>query len=521
MGVASETVVSDRDAAVREILSAFGLSAGATTSGAAVGGRFVAEPGGPELETVDPTTGAVLARVRTAGAADTAAAVVAARAAFERWRLVPAPRRGEIVRRLGDAFRERKADLARLVSLENGKILSEARGEVQEVIDICDFAVGLSRQLYGRQMHSERPEHRLLEQWHPLGVVGIISAFNFPLAVPGWGWAIALVCGDTITWKPSSLTPLISIAAQQVFHDVTAGTEAVGVFSLVIGSGGTVGEALLADPGLPLIQATGSCALGERVATAVGKRAGRAILELGGNNAVIVLDDADLDLALRAVVFGAVGTAGQRCTSTRRLVLQRGIASRFVERLADAYRTVRIGDPLDELMGPLISREAVEAHRDGLAEIRRQGGMVIQGGAVLGDRPGWFVEPALVRSRADMPVCAEEIFAPVLHVFEVDDLEDAIALNNAVPQGLSSSLFTTDLRAAERWLSVAGSDCGIANVNVGTSGAEIGGAFGGEKATGGGRQAGSDAWKAYMRRQTCTINYGSTLPLAQGVAFEV
>src|SRR5256884_2383407 len=352
MGAASETVVADREAAVREILSGSGLSPGAATRGAATsgvafGGRFVPSPGGPEVETMDPTTGTVLARVRTAAEADRAAAVGAASEAFERWRSVPAPRRGEIVRRLGDAFRARKEELRRLVSLENGKIRAEARGEVQEVIDICDFAVGLSRQLYGRQMPSERPEHRLLEQWHPLGVVGIISAFNFPLAVPGWGWAIALVCGDAIAWKPSSLTPLISIAAQQVFHEVTAGTEAEGVFSLVIGSGGTVGEGLLADPRLPLIQATGSCALGERVSTAVGRRAGRAILELGGNNAVVVLDDADLDLALRAVVFGAVGTAGQRCTSTRRLVLQRGVAARFVERLAEAYRTVRIGDPLD------------------------------------------------------------------------------------------------------------------------------------------------------------------------------
>jgi aldehyde dehydrogenase (NAD+) len=522
MGVVSESVAADREAAVRQILSAFGLTPGGTASGAAWGGRF-AEPRGPELETVDPTTGSLLARVRTAGGDDAAAAVAAAAAAFERWRLVPAPRRGEIVRRLGDAFRARKEDLARLVSLENGKILSEARGEVQEVIDICDFAVGLSRQLYGRQMHSERPEHRLLEQWHPLGVVGIISAFNFPLAVPGWGWAIALACGDTIAWKPSSLTPLISIAAQRVFHEVTAGTEAEGVFGLLTGSGGTVGEALLADRRLPLVQATGSCDLGERVATAVGKRAGRAILELGGNNAVIVLDDADLDLALRAVVFGAVGTAGQRCTSTRRLILQRGIAGRFVERVAGAYGTVRIGDPLDErtLMGPLVSREAVEAHREGLAEIRRQGGDVICGGGVLGDRPGFFVEPALVRSRPDMPVVAEEIFAPILHVMEVDGLEEAIAVNNAVPQGLSSSLFTTDVRSAGRWLSAAGSDCGIANVNVGTSGAEIGGAFGGEKATGGGRQAGSDAWKAYMRRQTCTINYGDSLPLAQGVEFDL
>ena len=523
MAVVSEVAIRARDAEVRAILGAFGMEPGATVPGSAHGGEFVAGPGGPEIETFDPTSGAPLVRVRTASAGDLAAAAQAGQAAFERWRLVPAPRRGEIVRRLGEAFRARKEDLARLISLENGKILSEARGEVQEVIDICDFAVGLSRQLYGRQMHSERPEHRLLEQWHPLGVVGIISAFNFPVAVPGWGWAIALVCGDAVLWKPSSLTPLISIAAQQVFHEVTRGTEAEGVFGLAIGPGATVGEALLADPRIPLVQATGSCALGERVTAAVGRRGARAILELGGNNAVIVLADADLDLALRAVVFGAVGTAGQRCTSTRRLILQRGIADQLTERLVRAYGTVRIGDPLDErtLMGPLISSEAVAGHRDGLAEIRRQGGELLTGGRVLDDGPGYFVEPAIVRSRGDMPICAEEVFAPILHVFEVDGLEEAVALNNAVPQGLSSGLFTTDLRAAERWLSAAGSDCGIANVNVGTSGAEIGGAFGGEKATGGGRQAGSDAWKAYMRRQTCTVNYGAGLPLAQGVRFDV
>ena len=523
MSTASETVAADRDASVRDILAAFGLTPGAAVSGVALRGGFLPEPSGPADETRDPTTGAVLATVRTAGAGDCAAAVGAAHEAFQRWRAVPAPGRGQVVRRLGEALRARKEDLARLVSLENGKILDESRGEVQEVIDICDLAVGLSRQLYGREMHSERADHRLLEQWHPLGVVGIISAFNFPLAVPGWGWSIALACGDTIAWKPSSLTPLVSIAAQQLFHGVTTGTEAEGVFSLVIGPGAAVGETLLADGRVPLIQATGSCALGERVASAVGRRAGRAILELGGNNAVIVLDDADLDLALRAVVFGAIGTAGQRCTSTRRLILQRGIAGRFLERLVAAYRTARIGDPLDErtLVGPLVSAEAVQAHVEGLAEIRRQGGEMIEGGEPLAGRRGYFVRPAIVRSTADMPVCAEEIFSPILHVFEADGLDEAVALNNSVPQGLSSSLFTTDLRAAERWLSVTGSDCGIANVNVGTSGAEIGGAFGGEKATGGGRQAGSDAWKAYMRRQTCTVNYGRDLPLAQGVRFEL
>jgi aldehyde dehydrogenase (NAD+) len=514
---------ADRDARVNEILGAFELEAGSTVSGVAYGGDFAGAPGGPELETHDPTTGEVLARVRTAGSEDVARAVAEAQKAFQRWRTVPAPARGEIVRRLGNGFRERKEDLARLISLENGKILTEARGEVQEVIDICDLAVGQSRQLFGRVIASERRDHQLVEQWHPLGVVGIISAFNFPLAVPGWGWALALVCGDTIVWKPSSLVPLVSLAAQKIFHSVTAGTEAECVFSLVIGRGGAAGETLLADERVPLVQATGSCALGERVSAAVGKRSARAILELGGNNAVVVLSDADLDLAIRAVVFGAVGTAGQRCTSTRRLILQRPIGERFLERLVSAYRTVRIGDPLDgkTLMGPLISADAVRDYTEGLAEMKRQGGEVVYGGKVLSDRGGYFVEPAIVRSKADMAICREEVFAPILHVFEVDTLEEAIELNNAVPQGLSSGLFTTNLKSADRWLSATGSDCGIANVNAGTSGAEIGGAFGGEKATGGGRQAGSDAWKGYMRRQTNTINYGSELPLAQGVSFPV
>lgn len=514
---------SARQVQVREILSAFGLPFGGLVSGVARGGDFVAEPTGPELLTFDPTSGDVLARLMTAGPDDYLAVSSATHSAFERWRTVPAPRRGEVVRRLGQALRERKEDLARLISLENGKILSEARGEVQEVIDMCDLAVGLSRQLYGNQMHSERVQHRLTEQWHPLGMVGIISAFNFPVAVPGWGWSLAAVCGDSILWKPSSLTPLVSIAIQQVFHQVTRGTEAEGIFGLVIGPGSTVGEALLADPRIPLVQATGSCDLGERVSTALGKRGARSILELGGNNGLIVLDDADLDMALAAVVFGAVGTAGQRCTSTRRLILQRGIAETFISRLVAAYATVRIGDPLDEatLMGPLVSEQAVNDYREGLDRIRKEGGEILCGARVLGDRPGYFVEPTIVRSNLDMSVCKEEIFAPILHVLTVENLSDAITANNAVPQGLSSSLFTTDLRSAETWLSAVGSDCGIANVNVGTSGAEIGGAFGGEKATGGGRQAGSDAWKAYMRRQTNTINFGRDLPLAQGVRFDL
>jgi aldehyde dehydrogenase (NAD+) len=517
-----ESASSARGSIVSATLSAFGLEPGATTSGVAAGGRFL-QGDGPAIESLDPTTGSPLVLVRTPSQAEYNDAVRAAEQAFSTWRLVPAPRRGEIVRRLGDTFRRRKEDLARMISLENGKILSEARGEVQEVIDVCDFAVGLSRQLYGRQMHSERPAHRLLEQWHPLGVVGIISAFNFPVAVPGWGWAIALVCGDSIIWKPSGLTPLVSIAAQQLFHEVTNGSEAEGVFSLVAGPGSSIGESLIGDVRIPLVQATGSCRMGQHVAEVVGKRTGRAILELGGNNAVIVLDDADPELALRAVVFGAVGTAGQRCTSTRRLILQRGIAADFLDRLVRVYTSVRIGDPLDErtLMGPLISQSALDGFRQGLDDIRGQGGQVVCGGRVLEDRGGYFVEPTVVRSTASMAICSEEIFAPILHVFEVDSLDEAIALNNAVPQGLSSSLFTTNLQSSERWLSAVGSDCGIANVNVGTSGAEIGGAFGGEKATGGGRQAGSDAWKAYMRRQTCTVNYGAELPLAQGVRFDI
>ena len=519
----STGLASDRGLRVEEILGAFDMRLGGSTSGVAYGGKFIGKPSGAPIETRDPSSGEVLAHVLTAGEDECRRAVAEAHKAFLAWRLVPAPHRGEVVRLLGDGFRKRKEDLARLISLENGKILSEARGEIQEVIDICDLAVGQSRQLFGREIASERRDHRLVEQWHPLGVVGIISAFNFPVAVPGWGWAIALVCGDTIVWKPSSHTPLISIAVQKIIHDVTAGTEAEKVFGLIIGRGGAVGEALLADERVALIQATGSCALGDRVSAAVAKRSGRAILELGGNNAAIVLDDADLKLALRAVAFGTVGTAGQRCTTTRRLILQRGIADRFLEQLKAAYRTVHIGDPLDDktLMGPLISSEAVDDYKKGLEEIKKQGGRLIAGGAVLEDRGGYFVEPAIVRSTKDMPIVKEEIFAPILHVIEVDSLEEAIAVNNAVPQGLSSSLFTTSLASAETWLSAVGSDCGLANVNVGTSGAEIGGAFGGEKATGGGRQAGSDAWKGYMRRQTNTINYGHELPLAQGVSFPV
>jgi aldehyde dehydrogenase (NAD+) len=484
-------------------------------------GRWL-ETRGEELVSVNPATGEPLATVRQATAADYETVVAAAAKEFERWRTVPAPARGEVIRLLGNALREHKQDLGRLVSLENGKILSEGLGEVQEMIDICDYAVGLSRQLYGLAMHSERPSHRMYEQWHPLGAVGVITAFNFPVAVWAWNAAIAAVCGDTVVWKPSHKVPLCAIAVQGIADRVAAEAGHPGIFTLVMGPVAEVGERMLADPRLPLISATGSTRMGRRIAEVVGPRMGRTILELGGNNAIVVLDDADLDLAVRAVTFAACGTAGQRCTTTRRLVVQKGIAPKLLERLKKVYGSIRIGDPLDPgtLMGPLVDEHAVADYRKALAAVEAEGGTVLHGGKAL-DRPGHFVEPTIARARADMKIVQEETFAPILYVIEVDDVEEAIRVNNGVPQGLSSAIFTRDVQAAEKFLSARGSDCGIANVNIGTSGAEIGGAFGGEKDTGGGREAGSDAWKAYMRRQTVTINYGSELPLAQGVHFDV
>ncbi len=484
-------------------------------------GRWI-ETKGTELASINPTTGERIASVRQASREDYELVVQAAQKAFETWRLVPAPRRGEVVRVLGNRLRERKDELGRLVSLENGKILSEGLGEVQEMIDICDFAVGLSRQLYGLSMHSERPGHRMYEQWQPLGVVGVVSAFNFPVAVWAWNAAIAAVCGDTTVWKPSSKVPLCAIAVQRICDEVMQEFGCSGVFNLVVGRGSDVGDVMLADRRVPLISATGSCRMGRRIAEVVGPRFGRTILELGGNNAIVVLDDADLDLATRAATFAAVGTAGQRCTSLRRLVMQKGIAPKLTERLKKAYASVRIGDPLEPgtLMGPLVDEAAVADMMKALDHARAEGGEVIHGGRRL-DRPGFFVEPTLVRARADMKIVQEETFAPVLYLIEVADLDEAIAVNNGVPQGLSSAIFTKNLLAAEKFLSAAGSDCGIANVNIGTSGAEIGGAFGGEKDTGGGRESGSDSWKAYMRRQTVTINHSDQLPLAQGVHFDV
>jgi len=477
---------------------------------------------GRELVSENPSTGEPIAAVRQATGKEYERVAAAAQEAFPSWRMTPAPRRGEIVRQLGDELRREKDALGRLVSLEMGKILSEGLGEVQEMIDICDFAVGLSRQLYGLTMHSERATHRMYEQWHPLGAIGIISAFNFPVAVWSWNAAIAAVCGDTMIWKPSSKTPLTAVAVQQICNRVMERNGLSGVFNLVIGRGADVGETMLADPRLPLISATGSCRMGRRIADVVGQRLGRTILELGGNNAVIVTDDADQELALRAVAFGAIGTAGQRCTSTRRLFLQKGIAAQFTERLVKAYGQVRIGDPLDEstLMGPLVDGGALDDMMKAMTLIREQGGDVLCGGERI-DRPGHFVQPTIVRARPDMAIVKDETFAPILYVVEVDDVDEAIRLQNDVPQGLSSSIFTTSLLTAERFLAHSGSDCGIANVNVGTSGAEIGGAFGGEKETGGGRESGSDSWKAYMRRQTNTINWGGEMPLAQGVRFDL
>jgi aldehyde dehydrogenase (NAD+) len=485
-------------------------------------GVAAADDGAGELlESVDPATGEAQGRVRAVTRSQYDARVAAALRRFEEWRMRPAPKRGEVVRALGELLRAHKEPLGELVSLEAGKIRAEGVGEVQEMIDICDFAVGLSRQLHGLTIASERPRHRLMEQWHPLGAVGIVTAFNFPVAVWSWNAALAAVCGDVCLWKPSPLTPLCSAAVQALANRVAAEHDAEGVFALVPG-GAEVGTWLCDDPRVPLVSFTGSVATGKTVAGRVAARLGRTILELGGNNGVIVLDDADLDLAVRAITFGAVGTAGQRCTSTRRLFAQRGVAPALIDRLAAAYRTVRIGDPLEDgiLMGPLITRAAVDRYRAALTAAREQGGRLISGGRVL-DRPGNFVEPALViaPTHEAFPIAWEETFAPILYLFEIDDLEEALRVHNAVSQGLSSAIFTDSLRSAERFLSPAGSDCGIANVNAGTSGAEIGGAFGGEKETGGGRESGSDAWKAYMRRQTSTVNWGRDLPLAQGIAF--
>ncbi len=505
---------------VQEALERLGI---AEVNSGAGWGEWVDQPRGGELASINPSDGTEIARVRMAGAEDYEEVMRRATQTFSRWRAYPAPKRGLIVREIGDELRRHKEDLGMLVSLEMGKVLAEGLGEVQEMIDVADFAVGLSRQLYGLTMHSERPSHRMYEQWHPLGVVGVISAFNFPVAVWSWNAMIAAVCGDCVVWKPSSETPLSAIAVQKICDRVLARHGWKGVFNLVIGRGAEVGERLLADRRIPLVSATGSCSMGYRVAETVGRRLGRTLLELGGNNGVSVMDDANLDLALRAVLFGAVGTAGQRCTTIRRLFLQKGIARRMTESLIAAYRQIRIGNALDPatLMGPLVNHSAVMDMVRGIEVIREQGGEVLFGGNQLDLPGGCYVQPALVRAHPELPMLKEELFAPVLHLVEFERLDQAIEWHNNVPQGLSSAMFTTNLISAETFLSAGGSDCGIANVNIGTSGAEIGGAFGGEKETGGGRESGSDSWKAYMRRQTVTVNWSNELPLAQGVKFQL
>jgi len=482
----------------------------------------VSPPTNGERVCRSPITGETIARVPDASPADVAAAVESAHRAFLVWRSVPAPRRGELVRLFGEALRAAKADLGRLVTLEAGKSLTEGLGEVQEMIDICDFAVGLSRQLYGLTLATERPDHRMMETWKPLGVVGVITAFNFPVAVWAWNAALALVCGDPVVWKPSEKTPLTALAVQSLFDRATAAFgDAPANLSQVLLGGRGVGEALADHPNAALVSATGSTAMGRAIGPRLAARFARALLELGGNNAAIVCPSADQDLALRAVAFAAMGTAGQRCTTLRRLFVHETIYEAFVERLRGVYASVRVGDPRDEdvLVGPLIDEDAAAAMDKALGEARAAGGRVFGGERLA--RPGAYMRPALVEMPKQTEVVQRETFAPILYVMRFDDLAAAIADQNDTAQGLSSSIFTLDVREAELFLSERGSDCGIANVNIGPSGAEIGGAFGGEKETGGGREAGSDAWKAYMRRATNTINYGRTLPLAQGVSFEI
>ena len=502
------------------LLKKLGLEA--INAGACVGPRaWLGEEAAELLTSVNPATGESIAAVRRSSAAACARVVAEATRAFQTWREVPAPKRGDLVRDLGEALREMKEPLGDLVTIEMGKIRAEGHGEVQEMIDICDFAIGLSRQLYGLTLASERPGHRMMEQWHPLGPIGVISAFNFPVAVWAWNAALAAVCGDPVVWKPAAPAPLAAIAVQHIANRVMADHGVTGVFNLVIGSGATIGEQLVQDRRLPLISFTGSTSVGRHVAEVVAGRFGRSILELGGNNAIIMTEDARLDLAMRAIVFGAVGTAGQRCTSTRRLIVHRAIAREVVDRLVRAYQQVPIGDPIHEgtLMGPLVNASAVDDMFDALDRAKAEGGEILCGAKRRPDLGPCFVEPTIVRMPAQTDIVKHETFAPILYVMEYEKFEDALALHNDVPQGLSSAIFTESMRRAEEFLSARGSDCGIANVNIGTSGAEIGGAFGGEKDTGGGRESGSDAWKAYMRRQTNTVNWSESLPLAQGIKF--
>jgi aldehyde dehydrogenase (NAD+) len=490
------------------------------------GGSWGSSAGSTVKDIISPVDGKKIASVKFAAESDYNQVVEQAAKAFKTWRTTPAPKRGEIVRQIGEALRSNKQDLGALVSYEMGKSLQEGLGEVQEMIDIADFAVGLSRQLYGLTMHSERPEHRMYEQYHPLGIVGIISAFNFPVAVWSWNSLLAWVCGDVCIWKPSEKTPLTAIACQHIVQEVFKQNNIPeGVSNLVIGDR-NIGELMAADTRVPLISATGSTRMGKAVSAAVGARLGKSLLELGGNNAIIITENADLDMSLIGAVFGAVGTAGQRCTSTRRLIIHESVYEAFKQKLVNAYGQIRIGNPLDEHnhMGPLIDHDAVNLYLDSIEKCKAEGGkFVVEGGKLIGDNylSGCYVKPCIAEVGNHFKIVQHETFAPILYLIKYSTIDEAIELQNSVPQGLSSAIMTNNLREAEQFLSYAGSDCGIANVNIGTSGAEIGGAFGGEKETGGGRESGSDAWKVYMRRQTNTINYSKTLPLAQGIKFDL
>jgi aldehyde dehydrogenase (NAD+) len=493
--------------------------------GSSTGSNWL-DSGETYLSSYSPADGNLIAKVQASNAETYELVIFQAQIAFERWRTIPAPQRGEIVREIGNALREVKAELGKLVSYEMGKSYQEGLGEVQEMIDICDFAVGLSRQLYGLTMHSERPGHRMYEQWHPLGIVGIISAFNFPVAVWSWNAALAWVCGDVCVWKPSEKAPLSAVACQHIAAKIFAKHGMPeGICNLIVGDY-KVGELMSHDPRVPLVSATGSTRMGKLVAKAVGERLGRSLLELGGNNAIIITENADLDIAIRGALFGAVGTAGQRCTTTRRLIIQENVYEEVKTRLAAAYSKLVIGNPLDEKnhVGPLIDQDAVKNYLTAIERVKSEGGKtVVEGGVLAGEgfESGCYVKPAIFELENHFEIVQHETFAPILYLIKYKTLPEAIALQNGVPQGLSSAIMTTNMREAEAFLAAAGSDCGIANVNIGTSGAEIGGAFGGEKETGGGRESGSDAWKAYMRRQTNTINYSTSLPLAQGIKFDI
>jgi len=509
---------------INNVLKELGISG--QLESASTGTQWLTALGTSTREIISPVDGKKLASVVYAGETEYEAIIRRAEVAFPLWRAMPAPARGEIVRQIGEALRENKRNLGTLVSYEMGKSLQEGMGEVQEMIDICDFAVGLSRQLYGLTMQSERPGHRMVEQWHPLGIVGIISAFNFPVAVWSWNAMLAAVCGDVCIWKPSEKTPASAAAVQHIIQKVfIANKLPEGIFTIIQGDK-EIGARMAADKRVALVSATGSTRMGKTVAEVVGLRLGKSLLELGGNNAIIVSEKANLDLALRAVVFGAVGTAGQRCTTTRRVIIHQSIYNAFLQKLISAYEQITIGSPLNEniLMGPLIDKDAVTAFTKALSRLQAEGGKVLYGGKVLegtGYESGCYVQPTLAEAHNHFEIVQEETFAPILYAMPYETLEQAIAMQNDVKQGLSSAIFTDSLLEAEQFLSFAGSDCGIANVNIGTSGAEIGGAFGGEKETGGGRESGSDSWKNYMRRQTNTVNYSGKLPLAQGIKFDI